>query len=342
MEIQPILNAVDIAIATAADKEFKRLYNETPKTNRHVNVVESVEKSLRSLGRLATGKMPNKMPNYDKWDALFYPAWYHSKQTNIVCSVLRCLRENGVDLGNEKLWNGDIFGIADGRARFIDFGCGSLAMQFAIAIAAADSISQGRVLREIRIDSYDPNPEMFEVGKEIWREFVHCMKCRYPRHPICKVFDLIQCETHDKLDTLPEATDAPYFLSAIHAVYEVSPVKNDLASLVAKYDPVGFLFTTHVSSRHLLRSMSPISEGAIYAKKSILNPKPRFNRKLDALTRWRRSLCDSLLDEPKLPPDTGIDTRFVRNLLKNLPVEWQYRDPKIVLYMRRDISEFTG
>lgn len=329
---KPIQDAVDIAIATVTHNEFKRLRCETLETGSHVDVVQSVADSLESLKRLSTRKTPTKMPNYDKWDALFYPAWYQPKQINIVCSVLRTPRRDG-DIG------GAIFKIADGRARFIDFGCGSLAMQFAVAIAAADYISQGGVLREIRIDSYDPKPEMVKVGKEIWREFVRHMK-HLPKHPICKVFDLIQCETHAELDTLPDATDAPHFLSAIHAVYEESPVKDDLGSLVAKYDPVGFLFTTHVSSSRLLHSMSPIAGDVRYAKESIHIPNAnvRFNGKLDALTKWRQDLCNSLLVKRPLPPGTGI----VSDFLNNRPVEWQYPYPAIAFYRRKDISEFTG
>lgn len=331
-----ILNAVDIAIATAARKEFRRLRKETLETGSHVDVVESVEESLRSLGRLTSGDMPK----YDKWDALFYPAWYQPKQINIVCSALQAVKKNGVYLGGEKRWDGDIFGIADGRAHFIDFGCGSLAMQFAVAIAAADSISQGRALREIRIDSYDPNCEMFKVGEAIWREFVRRMK-HHTGHPMCEVFDLIQCETHAKLDTLPEKTDAPYFLSAIHAVYKDTKdeVKAALESLVEKYDPVGFLFTTqgHKNNWDLLYSASPIGEGARYARIPIHDLKARFAGELDALTKRRKTICDSLT----LPPDTGIDMRFVRNLLNN-SVEWRYPDPAVLLYTRKDISEFTG
>ena len=340
---KPIQDAVDIAITMAARKEFRRLRSATPKKNRHVDVVQSVADSLESLDRLRTGNMPN----YDKWDALFYPAWYHPKQINIVCSVLQALKENGAATSGIKWRDGDIFGISDGRAHFIDFGCGSLAMQFAVAIAAADSISQGRALREIRIDSYDPNPWMFEVGKRIWDEFVRRMK-RRPNHPICEVFDLIQCETHAELDALPkmtDATDTPRFLSAIHAVYKDTkrPVKDALASLVAEYNPVGFLFTTraHSTSWSLLHSASPIREGDRYERIRIPNPEARFDGELDALTEWRNSLCDSLLDELKLPPDMGINTGIVSGFLGST-VEWQYPNPAVLLYMRKDISEFTG
>lgn len=338
---KPIQDAVDIAITMAARKEFRRLSRELPKSNRHVDVVKSVEESLHSLGKLTA----RDMPDYDEWDALFYPAWYQPKQVNLAYSVLRTLRENGAAIGGEKKWDGDIFGIDDGRAHFIDFGCGPLAMQFAVAIAAADSISEGRRLHRIRIDSYDPNPEMFIVGKSIWDEFVRRMKRHHPKHPICKVFDLIQCEIHAELDTLPEATDIPHFLSAIHAAYEESPVEYDLESLVAKYDPVGFLFTTraHASNWKLLLNASPIREGARYARIPIHNHnlEARFVGDLDALTKWRRSLCDSLLVKRTLPPNTGINTESMKNLLNN-PVTWKYPNPAILLYMRRDISEFTG
>lgn len=343
MDIQPILNAVDIAIATAADKEFKRLRRETLKTGSHVDVVESVADSLESLAKLANS---DDMPDYDnEWVALFYPAWYQPKQINIVCSVLQALRDNGAATGGVKWRDGDIFGVGDGRAHFIDFGCGSLAMQFAVAITAADSISRGRALREIRIDSYDPHPQMIRVGQNIWREFVRRMKIHHPRHPICKVFDLIQWETHAKLDALPKAMDAPRFLSAIHAVYKDTKdeVKTALESLVAKYDPVGFLFTTQANSTNwdILRSASPIREGDTYGKIPVPSPKARFDGELDALTEWRKSLCASLLDERKLQSPAGINIGIIKGFLDN-DVEWWYPNPAVLLYTRKDLSEFTG
>ena len=347
MEIQPIKDAVDDAIATVTHNEFKRLRCETLETGSNVDVVQSVAKALRSLGKLWSGCMPD----YDnEWVALFYPAWYQPRQVNIVCSVLQTLRDNGAAIDVAKQWDGDIFRIADGRAHFIDFGCGSLAMQFAVAIAAADYISQGGVPGEIRIDSYDPKPEMIKVGKRIWDEFVRRMKRHCPGHPICQVFDLIQCETHDDLDTLPKATDAmdaPRFLSAIHAVYKTTkgPVKDALESLVSEYNPVGFLFTTqgHKTNWDLLHSASPIGEGADYARIRIFNPnlelEARFDGELDALTNRRKWIRDSLIAKQTLPPGTGIVSGFLGSA-----VEWRWPnpDPAILLYLRKDISEFTG
>ena len=46
-----------------------------------------------------------------------------------------------------------MFGIANGKPSVIDFDCGSRATQFATATAAADSVSRGRGVSEIRIDS---------------------------------------------------------------------------------------------------------------------------------------------------------------------------------------------
>ena len=344
---KPIQDAVDIAIATVTHNEFKRLRSKTLKKGSHVDVVQSVAESLQSLDKLRG----SGMPDYDnEWVALLYPAWYQPRQVNIVCSVLRTFRDNGAAIDVAKQWDGDIFRIADGRAHFIDFGCGSLAMQFAVAIAAADSISQGQSVSEIRIDSYDPNPGMFKVGKRIWDEFVRRMKRHCPEHPICQVFDLIQCETHDDLDTLPKATDAmdaPRFLSAIHAVYKTTkgPVKDALESLVSEYNPVGFLFTTqgHKTNWDLLHSASPIGEGAVYARIRIFNPnlelEARFDGELDALTKRRKWIRDSLIAKQTLQPVPGIVSSFLSGAVE---WRWPHPDPAVLLYMRKDISEFTG
>ena len=56
------------------------------------------------------------------------------KHINLAYSVLRALRRQR---------NIDMFGIANGKPSVIDFDCGSRAMQFATAIAAADSYREG-------------------------------------------------------------------------------------------------------------------------------------------------------------------------------------------------------
>ena len=368
MDMRPIQNAVDIAIATVASAALKWPGGKWPGVPQwrvhlplcypehggmfrpipapvgykyHVQRVMVVETSQRIVEGLRIGCAP---PDFDRLGgglsyAAACAAWHQPKRINLAYTVLRALRGNGVK-------GGDIFGIANGRAHFVDYGCGALAMQFAIAIAAAGSIWRGRELREIRIDSYDPMRKMTRIGQCIWDEFARLMKLHYPKHPICEVFDLIQWKTHTELDTLPEATDAARFLSAIDAVYETTKnqVKDDLESLVSKYAPAGFLFATRESKRSLLSGASPIGRGDGYKRASIPNPKARFAGELDALTKMRRSLCDLLLDERKLPLNmniTEIDRGFVRDSLSK-PVEWQYPNPAIVLYTRRDIGEFMG
>lgn len=375
MDIQPIRNAIDIAIATEFGVYVRghAIFRRKPPVpldyQRRVGYVGDVEVGLRFLEGLSIGVLPDlrrwrgkpqliashvekgddenpergwfRRRPFSVWNhtgvASFYSVWHHPKQVNFAYSALRALREH-------KVKGGDIFGIANGRAHFVDFGCGALAMQFAVAMAAADSISRGRELREIRIDSYDPSREMVRIGQYIWIKFVRLMKLHYPKHPICEAFDLIQWKTHAELDTLPEATDAACFLSAIHAVYETTKirVKDDLESLVSKYAPVGFLFTADATRRNLLSDASPIAGRARYAKVSAPIPKARFAGELGALTKRMRSLCDRLLNERELPPGMGgVDREFVRNSLYK-PITWQYPNPAIAFYRRKDISEFTG
>lgn len=337
MEIQPILNAVESAVISAAREEWNRLSGNTLDADRYVYVVRSVEKSLGAMRDLQAGVMPD----YSEWDALLYAAWYQPKQINLAYSVLRALRQSWT-IGGEKWWDGDIFGIANGRLSVIDFGCGSLAMQFAIAIAAADSISQGSGVSEIRIDSYDTSPAMIWVGQRIWGEFVHRMTLFHPQHPICGVFDIIQHESHIDLASLPEPANTPYLLTALHAAYEntADEVKDALGTLVSKYAPAGLLLTTQSAKANVLNRATLINDDQRYVRLPAdgTSVKAQFDGDLESLTEWRHSLCYELLAQSRFLADMGINTSFVRNYLTVLPANWEYPTPAIRVYARRDID----
>lgn len=339
MEIQPILKAVEWAIVTVAREEWNRLSGDILDIDRHVYVARSVEKSLGSMRDLQKGDMPV----YNEWDALFYSAWYQPKQINLAYSILRNMRVNWT-INGQKWWDGDVFGMKGGKLSVIDFGCGSLAMQFAIAIAAADSVSRGRSISEIRIDSYDSSLAMIWLGQRIWDEFTKIMKHFYAGHPISDVLDIMRRRTHTDLTRLPKLMDTPYLLTAIHAVYgdTEKEVKNALETLISQYNPVGFLFTTQSAKEDVLDRASPLSNSQGHVQLPIdgANVKAQFNDDLETLTEWRRALRGNLLTQPGLLMNEGIDIRFVGNFLRN-SVDWQYRDPAIHVYMRRDVDKFS-
>ena len=343
MDIQPILKSVEWAIVTVARNELTQLSADMLDEDRYVYAGRRVEKSLRSMQGLQTGAMPD----YNEWDALLYAAWYQPKQTNLAYSILENMRRDWWWDGDQNWWwDGDVFGIAGGKLNVIDFGCGSLAMQFAIAIAAADSISRGRNVSAVRIDSYDSSPAMIWVGQRIWDEFAKIAKHFYAGHPICEVLDLIRHETHTDLTRLPEPMmDTPYLLTALHAAYENTEdeVKDILETLVQKYAPVGFLSTTHSSKMRVLDRASPISNGLGYVQFPIdrTNTIAQFSGELKMLTEWRRSLSNMLLSRSDLLANAGIDTDFVKNFLTKIPSTWKYPDPAIRVYMRSDIDEFS-
>ena len=58
-----------------------------------------------------------------------------------------------------------------GKLHVVDFGCGTLAMQFGVALAAADALQRGQTLNSIKIDLIDSSQPMIDFGLKIWSRF---------------------------------------------------------------------------------------------------------------------------------------------------------------------------
>ena len=109
------ISILDHVITTVSEQEFNRLASGLTIDEKTENVLDA----LKSLDVLQHGGMPN----YDnKWVALFYH-WYQPSQINLAYSMIKSMI-NSTGILNEKL-------------HIVDFGCGSLAMQFGVALAVA-------------------------------------------------------------------------------------------------------------------------------------------------------------------------------------------------------------
>ena len=152
MDKRMVMNALDEAIATVAREEFDRLTRDS--SPREVAV--KVEGALKSLQSLQAGLQPDYD---DEWVALFYILWYQPKHINLTYSMIKALL-----YGTE-----DVSELFDEKVCLFDFGSGALAMQFGIAIAAADTLHDGQRFSSIRIFSSDESDAMLSVGQRLWR-----------------------------------------------------------------------------------------------------------------------------------------------------------------------------
>ena len=68
--------------------------------------------------------------------------------------------------------NGELIGKDSRNLHVVDFGCGVLAMRFAIAWASAEAIEDGQKNESIRVISFDPGIAMVKLGVKLWKEFL--------------------------------------------------------------------------------------------------------------------------------------------------------------------------
>lgn len=144
MDIAPVADALDIAIAKVAEAEYDRLSAGRPVED----VAREVDQAVASFLRLARGVSPD----YGEWDALFYLTWYQPRQVNLALTLAWPFEQEPQPL------------------HIIDVGCGSLAMQIAMAIAVARSeLPEQDVYLELH--GIDPSDAMTRIGKLLLRAF---------------------------------------------------------------------------------------------------------------------------------------------------------------------------
>ena len=285
MNIEALTAVLDQTIAKVAAREFSLLSEGMTKEE----WTGKVNQSLNSLG----GLQQSNPPNYDDpWIALFYLTWYQPGQVQLVLSLIEEQR---------KARGGDRLLRHDRRIlHVIDFGCGALAMRFGLVLALAEALEQGEDIREVHIDSIDPNTAMVQMGVKVWNEFLSQVLTARKDDPrlewviaafrtLSKPVPLVQ---NIKLKELEINEDADSWLTAIHAVYpnNVEEVKSSLANLVSTTKPdVGILTGhNHAGQGPLLQSASPFENAQFVRRISYLSPKISYF--LPEVTHWRQLL----------------------------------------------------
>lgn len=260
-------NILDHVITTISEQEFNRLASGLTINEK----TEKVRDALESLEKLQT----DEMPDYDnKWVVLFY-YWYQPSQINLAYSMIKSII-NSTDILNEKL-------------QIVDFGCGSLAMQFGVALAVADMINK-RPITEIRIDSIDTSQAMIDIGKEMWELFTKLYNQKLYNHlgPVCEI---IKPNYYKDIGQVELAQSSDRWISAIHAVYDENKddIKQSLKSLRNRFYPHVCFVSTHESKKSLLKEVWPFSSKPRKTELSL-----QFNGELTKITEWRRNLNKTL------------------------------------------------
>lgn len=295
--LKAVTNALDLAVASVVETEFQRLATAAGPEQTARNVL----RSLRSFESLQQGIMPA----YDEWEAVFYAAWYHPGHVNLAYTLIEKIpaQHNPLKSGKGSLHVGD-------------FGCGTLAMQFGLALAAADSVAQLRTVPRVNIFSEDSSQPMIAIGRRIWETFTSEIASRrkYPTlNALRRVCRSMTFEAHrDNVESR--------WLSALHVAYEgnAPQVKSTLADRTRQERLDLVIVTSH--PRNALHAFRPQSYE--YSDESQTFRGAEFSLKGDfrRISEFRSQVYDTSEGQLRLLSDDA--DRFVRNYLKRYPTSW--------------------
>ena len=203
-----VREALDQAIAQVAEAEYGRLSEGMSLGDQ----AKSVDHALKSLTRLQQGIPPDYR---SEWIALFYLTWYQPRQIHLASAALRQLLVQ-----------------TPPPRHIIDYGCGALAFQLALAVVLAEQ-PDGRY-SGIAVHGIDSSKPMMDIGKELWDRFREITGSRSHDDPLFEALHVALdamgdvCSFHTSLSealthlqTAPRAPESDdCWLTAIHAIYQ--------------------------------------------------------------------------------------------------------------------------
>ncbi len=308
--MKAVTRALDRAIAKVAKERFEELSEGLS----HEQIARKVLRALRSLEALRRGKMPE----YNDWDALLYSTWYQPGHINLAYTLARKIPKDMNPLETGK-----------GGLRVVDFGCGGLAMQFGLALAAADTFRDHQVIAPVTVLSEDISESMKSIGWRVWHAFVHKTRRN-------KRLDALRDVCHEMRFDDQESSANVRWLTALHVAYKENAVevKNALDNLVVNESPHIVLVTTHEgSARH---AFSPDPNGYSDNSDGLFGTTFALQGEFEMTTRFRANLYDIISNGSRLL--SPRDNSFVRNYLKRYPTNWVTTDnfeTRDFLYIRR-------
>lgn len=300
--------ALDKAITKVVCDEFNRI----SKNLIDVETARKVEYALDQLSKLQRGVMPK----YDEWVAPFYVSWHQPAQINLAYSMIVAMLKETFD------------GVLapTGKLYVYDFGCGALAMQFGVALAAADALRNGQKLDSVYIASSDTSRAMISIGVRIWKQFKSEVRKEPRLHNLSQACTLIKTQFVRHIPDRKPSAEETRWLSAIHATYKSSQgtIKPKLDSLRSGLDPhVGFV-TSHIWNSDVVNFVSPFQHNDKYARDPEKVVYRVFEGGLPKITEWRRACSNSLLNP---------SARTINYLFK--PVSWKWPSATIHIYTSR-------
>ncbi len=293
------MDAVGEALDTAITKVAQRRLASLSAGQSDQRIAMRIYRSLDSLRKLQRGVMPK----YNDWDALFYCLWYQPGHVNLAYTLARKVPTSKNPLVTGK-----------GQLSVIDFGCGALAVQFGLALVAADTLAKRRKLPQIAVLPIDTSEPMKSIGWSIWSQFTDEIE-RYPE------LRALQSVCNEMKFDNEHRTEAVVWLTALHVAYEenTEEVESALADIIEREQPNVVLVTTQGSSATHAYS----AEAYDYSNQShaFFGTEFELEGRFEVATRFRSNVYDDRIDlQPTMLVPAADD--FVRNYLKRHPTAW--------------------
>ena len=114
-----------------------------------------------------------------------------------------------------------------GRLQVVDFGAGTLAMSFGVALAVADALADGEDISTVLIESIDTGRPMMELGLKLWHEFINQVNRKDEMTHLAQAARLVQHYLHDDRHSVQNQRDWDCWLSALHTIYDDNEAPSD-------------------------------------------------------------------------------------------------------------------
>ena len=200
----------------------------------------------------------------------------------------------------------------------VDFGCGALAMQFGLALAAADALEEHGTIPSITIMSKDTSEPMKEIGWNVWQSFIEKIAKCPKLNSLQEVCKAMKVDAQDD----PGATR---WLTALHVAYEenASQVKRELDAQIVEWEPDLVVVTTHEVSEAW--AYHPLDYGYTDISHVFSDAGFVLDGEFEEMTMFRSVLFYRQIDD--MLNFLGLeDYQFVRNYLTRHPTAWVTTD----------------
>lgn len=298
-KLATLREALETAILNVADKRL----NELTKGKTKREIAEAIVRTLRSCEQLQSGVMPE----YNNWDALYYPLWYQPSHINMAYSLIEQIPTN-------------INPLIDGKGQLYvtDLGAGQWAMQLALLLWAAEVKDTSGYTPIVQVDSRDPEKSMWYTGLEIWRAFIaEVSNSQSPEFSSAREVLKSFRSRKFSMTVVRERQEAILWLTLLHVAYQQSAdsIGKQVCEILSKSKPDLLLVTCHRGARD--NAFAPPTES--YTKISELTfpgqCESLLNSNLDRLSAFRRMLYTEFVT--KNVPER--DENFARNYLTTHP-----------------------